>query len=95
MMTARDQSSFEIGRPAFDECTVRSSVEHRLKRSGYAVLSRVCCEFQSESGVLRLAARFLRITSSRWRRSSSANLTACFWSRTRSRSPEPQLTRCE
>jgi osmotically-inducible protein OsmY len=34
--------------------TIRLSVEHRLQRSGYAALNKVCCEFHGESGILHL-----------------------------------------
>jgi hypothetical protein len=53
-MTAPDHSSSDVDRPASGGCTVMSSVERRLQRSGYMALSRVCCEFQRESGVLHL-----------------------------------------
>ena len=36
-------------------CNVRKSVECRLHQSSYKVLSRVCCEFHIESGVLLLS----------------------------------------
>jgi hypothetical protein len=41
-------------RLAADGCRIRLSVERRFQRSGYAALSRVCCEFQRENGVLHL-----------------------------------------
>jgi len=53
-MSAPDQSSSALDRPVPNGCSVRSSVERRLQRSGYTALSRVSCEFQKESGVLHL-----------------------------------------
>ena len=53
-MTAPDHSSFDADRPAMGVCTIRLSGERRLQGSGYGALSRVCCEFQTESGVLDL-----------------------------------------
>jgi osmotically-inducible protein OsmY len=53
-MTAPDHSISNLDRPARGGCTIRLSIERRLQRSGYGGLSRVCCEFQSESGVLHL-----------------------------------------
>jgi osmotically-inducible protein OsmY len=53
-MTTPDQSSVDTDRPDPGGCTIRFSVERRLQRSGYTALSRVCSEFQTESGVLHL-----------------------------------------
>ena len=54
MMTAPEFARPDGDRPPFGGCAIRSSVEHRLQRSGYAALGRVSCEFQRESGVLHL-----------------------------------------
>ena len=53
-MTAPEYAKPDSDRPPLGGCAIRSSVERRLQRSGYAALSRVSCEFQRESGVLHL-----------------------------------------
>ena len=61
-MTAPDQIGSDANRPAPGGCTIRSSVELRLRRSGYAALALVSFEFETESGVLHFAARCRRFT---------------------------------
>ncbi len=53
-MIAPDQSRVEMDEPAPGTCRIQLSVERRLQGSGYGALSRVCCEFQTETGVLDL-----------------------------------------
>jgi hypothetical protein len=53
-MTPSDPSGSDPERPVAGGCRIRLLVESRFQRSGYAALSRVCCEFQSEAGVLHL-----------------------------------------
>lgn len=53
-MTALDHPSSDADRPELNRCAIRSSIESRLQRSGYAALSGIRCEFQRESGVLYL-----------------------------------------
>ena len=53
-MTAPDQIGSDANRPDLLGCSIRSCVELRLRRSGYAALGLVYFEFETESGVLHL-----------------------------------------
>ena len=53
-MTAIAQSGSDPDRNAPPKCSTLLSVEHRLRRSSYKALGRVCCEFQTDSGILHL-----------------------------------------
>ena len=51
----RDRSlSFQSGSDAAPKCSILKSVELRFGRSSYKALSRVCCEFETDSGILHL-----------------------------------------
>jgi hypothetical protein len=53
-MTTFPQSGSDQDRHAAGACSVGSTGERRLHRSSYGALGRVYCEFQIETGVLRL-----------------------------------------
>ncbi len=53
-MPATAHSHSDAGRSATPECSILKSVELRFGRSGYKALSRVFCEFQTDSGILHL-----------------------------------------
>jgi len=53
-MTTSARTSSDPDRLAAGDCRIRSSVERRLQGSGYNALSRVCCDFQRDIGVLHL-----------------------------------------
>jgi osmotically-inducible protein OsmY len=53
-MTAIAQSGSDPDPNASSMCSTLLSVEHRLRRSSYKSLSRVCFEFQTDSGILHL-----------------------------------------
>jgi osmotically-inducible protein OsmY len=54
-MTAITHTSSDPDRLGSPRHSILISVEHRLRRSSYKALSRVCCEYQTDSGILHLS----------------------------------------
>ena len=88
MIVLHDARS-DSDRPALGGCAIRSSVERRLQRSGYTALSRVCCEFQTESGVLHLRGAVPSYYLKQVAQELVVDLEGVRSLITRSRSPDP------